>query len=103
MKEEKGYSPVSGYLALVIIILLVGIPVLAIIYLKMIWTVILIALGVFGMAGLMTVNPNLIAIIAGGWRSTSLFLVYNAPFFRLIESLQLKNFSYKETVGYIKS
>ena len=39
MENEKLYSPISGYLGLVMVLLLIGLPVLMIVFLKMIWAV----------------------------------------------------------------
>ena len=96
MKEESGYSPMSGYIALVIIILLIGLPILAIIYMKMIWTVIFIALGIFGCAGLMTVNPNesKVLILFGAYKGTvkkNGFMWVNPFFTRKRISLRARN------------
>lgn len=96
MKEEVEYSPMSGYFALVIIILLVVLPVFAIIYLKMIWTVVFIALGIFGMAGLMTVNPNSskVLVLFGAYKGTvkrNGFMWVNPFFTRRKISLRARN------------
>lgn len=96
MKEESGYSPMSGYLALVIIILLIGLPILAIVYMKMIWTVVIIALGIFGCAGLMTVNPNesKVLILFGAYKGTvkrNGFMWVNPFFTRKRISLRARN------------
>ena len=86
----------SGYIALVIIILLIGLPILAIIYMKMIWTVIFIALGIFGCAGLMTVNPNesKVLILFGAYKGTvkkNGFMWVNPFFTRKRISLRARN------------
>lgn len=86
----------SGYLALVIIILLIGLPILAIVYMKMIWTVVIIALGIFGCAGLMTVNPNesKVLILFGAYKGTvkrNGFMWVNPFFTRKRISLRARN------------
>ncbi|VAW28129.1 Membrane protease family protein BA0301, partial [hydrothermal vent metagenome] len=58
MKEEKVFQPVSGYYAIVIILLLLVLPVLAIIYYQIVWPVIFMVLGLIGLPGLVVVNPN---------------------------------------------
>ncbi len=58
MKQEKIFQPVVGYYAVVIILLLICLPVLAIIYYQMVWTIVFIILGVVAIPGLVVVNPN---------------------------------------------
>jgi len=58
MKKEHEFSPISGYLALFVIFLFIVPPILAIIFVKMIWMIALILLGIFFIAGLVTVNPK---------------------------------------------
>ena len=72
MKKEKIYSPASGYLALFVILLLIGIPVAGIIVAKMIWLVIFLALGLFGIGGLVIVNPNesSVLVLFGAYKGT---------------------------------
>ncbi len=96
MKEETGYSPMSGYVALVIIILLISVPVLAIIFLKMIWTVVFIVLGIFACAGLVTVNPNesKVLVLFGAYKGTvkrNGFMWVNPFFTRKRISLRARN------------
>lgn len=96
MKKEVEYSPMSGYLALLIILVLVAFPVLAIIYLKMIWTVVFLLLGVFGCAGLLTVNPNesKVLVLFGAYKGTvkrNGFMWVNPFFTRKRISLRARN------------
>ena len=58
MKKEKEFSAISGYLALLVIFLFIVPPVFAIIFLKMIWLLLFIAIGILGLPGLVIVNPN---------------------------------------------
>ena len=72
MKKEVEFSPISGYLALIVIFLLIALPVLAIIFVKMIWVSVFILLGLFGIAGLLIVNPNesSVLILFGAYKGT---------------------------------
>ncbi len=72
MKEEKIFQPVSGYYALVIILLLFILPVLAIVYYQMVWTIVFIILGVVALPGLVVVNPNesRVLILFGAYKGT---------------------------------
>ena len=72
MKKEVEFSPISGYLALIVIFLLIALPVLAIIFVKMIWMSAFILLGLFGIAGLLIVNPNesSVLILFGAYKGT---------------------------------
>jgi regulator of protease activity HflC (stomatin/prohibitin superfamily) len=58
MKEEKLFKPVSGYIALVIVLLFIGLPVWAIAANKMLWSISFLVLGLFALPGLTVVNPN---------------------------------------------
>ncbi|UBM63232.1 SPFH domain-containing protein [Candidatus Sulfidibacterium hydrothermale] len=58
MKEEKLFKPVSGYLALVIVLVLIGIPVWAVATGQMLWTILLGIIGLFLLPGFTVVNPN---------------------------------------------
>ncbi len=96
MKKESEFTPMSGYLALLIIILLIVLPVLAIIFMKMIWTVVFLLLGVFGMAGLVTVNPNesKVMVLFGAYKGTvkkNGFMWVNPFFTRKRISLRARN------------
>ena len=72
MKEEKIYSPSSGYIALFIILLLIIIPVLGVIFAKMIFLTIFILFGLFGIAGFVIVNPNesSVLVLFGAYKGT---------------------------------
>ena len=72
MKKENEFSPMSGYLALLVIFMLIALPVLAIIFVKMIWMSAFILLGLFGIAGLLIVNPNesSVLILFGAYKGT---------------------------------
>jgi len=96
MKEEIEYSPMSGYLALLVILLLIVLPVLAIIFAKMIWMAAFILLGLFGMAGLITVDPNesKVVILFGAYKGTikkNGFMWVNPFFSRKRISLRARN------------
>jgi regulator of protease activity HflC (stomatin/prohibitin superfamily) len=96
MKKEIDYLPMSGYLALFIIIILIIAPVFAIIFTKMIWTVVFILIGIFGFAGLMTVNPNesKVLVLFGAYKGTvkkNGFMWINPFFTRKRISLRARN------------
>lgn len=96
MNKEQEFSPISGYIALVVIILLIAIPVLSIIYLKMIWTVVFLLLGLFGVIGLVIVNPNesKVLILFGAYKGTikrNGFMWVNPFFTRKTISLRARN------------
>ncbi len=96
MRKELEFSPISGYFALLVIFILILLPVLAIIFVKMIWTVIFILLGIFGIAGLMTVNPNesKVLVLFGAYKGTvkkNGFMWVNPFFTRKRISLRARN------------
>ncbi len=72
MKKEVEFSPISGYLALFIIFMLIVPPVLAIIFVKIIWMIALIIIGLFGIPGLLIVNPNesSVLVLFGAYKGT---------------------------------
>jgi hypothetical protein len=72
MKKEKEFSAISGYLALLLILLLIVLPVFGIIYLKMYWSAVLIAIGIFAIPGLTIVNPNesRVLVLFGNYKGT---------------------------------
>jgi regulator of protease activity HflC (stomatin/prohibitin superfamily) len=58
MKNEKLFNPMSGGLGLIMVLLMIGVPVLAIIYMRLFLLVVFIALGLFCINGFLIVNPN---------------------------------------------
>ena len=72
MNKEKVYSAFSGYLALLIVILLIVPPVLGIIMAKMIWLIAFIVIGVFMLPGFVIVNPNesSVLVLFGAYKGT---------------------------------
>jgi len=58
MKEEKKFSPISGYFALLFTLILIALPLLGMIALKMYFLVIILAIGLFCIGGFLIVNPN---------------------------------------------
>lgn len=96
MKKELEHSPMSGYVALLVIFLLIAFPIAAIIFAKMIWTAILILVGLFGIAGLMTVNPNesKVLVLFGEYKGTvkkNGFMWVNPFYTRKLISLRARN------------
>ncbi len=72
MKEEKTYLPISGYWALLWIILLIGIPVLGIVFAKMIYLIVIAVIGLFCIGGFVIVNPNesSVLVLFGAYKGT---------------------------------
>jgi len=72
MKEEKTFLPISGYWALFCILLLIGIPVLGIVFAKMIYLLVFVALGLFGIGGFVIINPNesSVLVLFGAYKGT---------------------------------
>ncbi|HNS17922.1 MAG TPA: SPFH domain-containing protein [Bacteroidales bacterium] len=58
MEREKSYSPMSGYVGLVIALLLIGVPVALLVRYQILWLIAILVIGVFCLVGLMVVNPN---------------------------------------------
>lgn len=58
MKEEKKFSPISGYFALLFTLILIALPLLGMIALKMYFLVVILAIGLFCIGGFLIVNPN---------------------------------------------
>ena len=72
MQQEKTLSPLSGYLMVSVIFVLIAIPVLGIIFLKMIWLAALLVVGLFCLPGLVIVNPNesSVLVLFGAYKGT---------------------------------
>lgn len=58
MKNEKSYSPISGYLGLFFTLVFIALPLLGMITLKLYWLVVILAIGLFCIGGFLVVNPN---------------------------------------------
>lgn len=72
MEKEKSYSPANGYLMLLVVFLLIAVPVLGIIFLKMIWLVAILFFGVLAAIGFFVVNPNesMVLVLFGAYKGT---------------------------------
>ena len=72
MNKEKVYSAFSGYLALLIVILLIAPSVLGLIMVKMIWLIAFIVIGLFMLPGFVIVNPNesSVLVLFGAYKGT---------------------------------
>lgn len=85
MDQEKSYSAMSGYIGLIMVLLLLGVPVFFVVLFKMIWAIAIIAVGAFCLGGFLVVNPNETAVLilfgkyVGTVRSNGFFWVN--PFF----------------------
>ena len=96
MKKEKLYSPVSGYLGLFIVLILIIIPVLGMIFMKMFLLAIILAFGMFGLGGFVIVNPNesSVLVLFGAYKGTikkNGFFWVNPFFTRKKISLRARN------------
>ena len=94
--KEKSYSPLNGYLALVIILAMIGFPVYMMIAFEAFWWAILGGLGLFFCAGLMVVNPNesMVLVLFGAYKGTAKkngFFWVNPFFTRKKISLRARN------------
>ncbi|MCD4746414.1 MAG: SPFH domain-containing protein, partial [Bacteroidales bacterium] len=72
MKKEKSYSPASGYLALVVVLLLIILPILSMVYIKLFWMAIILLFGLVGIGGFVIVNPNesSVLVLFGAYKGT---------------------------------
>jgi len=58
MEKEKSYSPMSGYIGLLMVFVIIIAPVLGLIFLKMLWLIAILIVGVICLGGFLVVNPN---------------------------------------------
>lgn len=96
MKNEKSYSPISGYIALVVILGFIGIPIYMMIVFEQFWWAIMGGVGLFLLPGLMVVNPNesMVMVLFGDYRGTvkkNGFFWVNPFFTRKKISLRARN------------
>ena len=72
MKEEKDFKPMSGYLVLFVVLLMVFSPLLALLNMTFIWFVILTVVGLFLSIGFLVVNPNesSVLVLFGAYKGT---------------------------------
>ncbi len=72
MKKEKEFKAFSGYIALVIILLMIGLPIWALTKSETLWTIAVMALGIIALPGFMVVNPNesKVLILFGAYKGT---------------------------------
>ncbi len=72
MKNEKEFSPISGYLMLTVAILMIIPSILGMIFLKMILLLIPLIVGLFLLLGFVIVNPNesSVLILFGAYKGT---------------------------------
>ncbi len=96
MKNEKMYSPASGYLLLFFILILIIGPVLGMIFMKMFWLAAILAIGLFMLGGFVIVNPNesSVLVLFGAYRGSikkNGFFWVNPFFTRKKISLRARN------------
>jgi len=72
MKQEKDFSAISGYLALFFVLILIILPVLGLIFMKLIWLIAPLVLGLFCAGGFVIVNPNesSVLVLFGAYKRT---------------------------------
>jgi len=72
MKKEKDYQAVSGYLMMLLTLILIIVPVLGIIFIKMIWLIAFLIVGLFLLPGFVIINPNesRVLVLFGAYKGT---------------------------------
>ncbi len=72
MKKEKDYQAVSGYLMMLLTLILIIVPVLGIIFIKMIWLIAFLIVGLFLLPGFAIINPNesRVLVLFGAYKGT---------------------------------
>lgn len=72
MKQEKEFKAISGYLALIVVLSMIGLPIWALIKTEAYWSIAVLILGVFGLPGFMVINPNesKVLILFGAYKGT---------------------------------
>ena len=96
MEKEIKYSPMSGYIGLLMVLLLLGIPLIGIILIKMLWLIAIMVIGAFCLAGFLVVNPNESAVLVlfgkyVGTVKTNGFFWVNPFFTKTKVSLRARN------------
>lgn len=94
--KEKSYSPINGYLAITVILIMIGYPVYEMIAFENFWWAILAGIGLFLLPGLMVVNPNesMVMVLFGAYKGTvkkNGFFWVNPFFTRKKISLRARN------------
>lgn len=96
MKDEKSYSPASGYLMLLVVLIMIVLPILGMIFMKMFLLAIVLAVGIFLSIGFLIVNPNesSVLVLFGAYKGTvkkNGFFWVNPFFTRKRISLRARN------------
>jgi regulator of protease activity HflC (stomatin/prohibitin superfamily) len=96
MKNEKVFSPSSGYLMLLVVLLMIVLPILGMIFLKMFLLAIVLVFGLFLSIGFLIVNPNesSVLVLFGAYKGTikkNGFFWVNPFFTRKKISLRARN------------
>ncbi len=97
MKHEKEYAAASGYAMLVVNILIVGLGIAGIVFLRNPWFILMILLGVFLCIGFVIINPNEsgVFVLFGAYKGTTKkngFFWVNPFFTKRKISLRARNF-----------
>ncbi len=72
MDKEKKYSPSNGYVAIIIILLMIILPILGMVFIKLFLLAIILVIGIFCLPGLMVINPNesMVLVLFGAYKGT---------------------------------
>lgn len=94
--KEKTYLPLNGYVALLLLLGMIGFPLYMIIAFEAYWWTIMGGIGLFCLAGLMVVNPNesMVMVLFGAYKGTvkkNGFFWVNPLFTRKKISLRARN------------
>nr|NQU93182.1 SPFH domain-containing protein [Bacteroidota bacterium] len=96
MKDEKSFKAISGYLMLVLVLAMIVVPVVGMIFMKMIWLIAILVVGLFLSIGFVIVNPNesSVLVLFGAYKGTiktNGFFWVNPFFTRKRISLRARN------------
>ena len=94
--KEKNYSPLNGYVALILILGMIGFPTYMMVAFEQFWWAIMGGFGMFFIAGLLVVNPNesMVMVLFGAYKGTvkkNGFFWVNPFFTRKKISLRARN------------
>lgn len=72
MTQEKNYSAISGYFALMVILIMILAPVYFIIFHEILWVIAVLVVGLFCIGGFVVVNPNesSVLVLFGAYKGT---------------------------------
>ncbi len=73
MKQEKEFKAFTGYTALIILLVLIGLPIWLLIKFQIVWPIVVFGIiSLFGMVGFVVVNPNesRVLVLFGAYKGT---------------------------------